>query len=161
MESSGKLVLFEKQWLHCRAAREWRTIRILFEVWVTDSVAAGRAISEAPYTVLPPDTPHTPQANPSMQPESTHRQHAQLQHHVAPGDGPNGLKRIGAQPQQQHVLPQSRLPPQRLDSAAHAARIQPAGCEASAGTVEEHDRSRAGAITENQNHVSKVPELPG
>ena len=145
--------------LLCRAAREWKTIRILSEVWVTDSVAAGRAIPEAPYLVRIPEPAMTPHETPLPQHESTHQEHARLQHQTSLGAGQGELRRTGAQLQQQQ--PGRGLPPQRPGSATHPATGQPAAGEAPASASGQHDHELAVADAGTQKHVSKIPEMGG
>ena len=148
--------------LLCRAAREWKTIRILSEVWVTDTVAAGRAMAEAPYIVPLPEPPQIAQRPAPPQPDSNHHQHAQVPHRAMLGDGPDAIRRTGAQQQQQQPShPGSRLPPQRPGSAALSARPQPAAKCTPASTSEQHHQQHARASAEDQKFGSKAPELTG
>ena len=130
---------------------------------MTDTVAAGRALSEAPYIVPPPEPPQTAQRPGPAQPDSHHHQPAQVQHPAVLGNGPDALRRTGAQQQQlqQQLQPGSRLPPQRPGSAAYSAGPQPAARGAPASITEQHNQQHARTAAEDQNRGSKAPELTG
>lgn len=118
--------------MHYRAAREWGTTRVLSEVWVSDTMAAGRAISEAPYIVPPPGPPRIPERTSPPQPESTHHQQVNMPSQDLHTDGPTyGARRVSihdAFPCIRHCFQatEHRMECERDDSVLHC---QPA-CQA-------------------------------
>ena len=139
----------------CRAARDWGTIRILFEAWASDTAAAGRPISEAPYVVPYDAAPKAPERSGPPQPERAlcgPPQGAPVQQ----SDTHEGAPRTHRYTSTPPPLEQQRMVPPRPGSAAHSARSQPGPSNASGHAPQGPQSAAAG---DTHRHDSKSRDL--
>ena len=140
----------------CRAARDWGTIRILFEAWASDTAAAGRPISEALYVVPYEAAPKAPEGSGPPQPERALRsppQDAPVQQSDTHEGPPQTLRYTSMQPP---PLEQQRTGPPRPGSAAHLTRSQPGPSNASGHAPQGQQSAEAG---DTHRHDSKSHDL--
>lgn len=140
----------------CRAARDWGTIRILFEAWASDTAAAGRPISENAYVVPYDAAPKAPEMSGPPQPERAvcgPPQDAPVQQSDTHEGPPQTRRYTSMQPP---PLEQQRTGPPRPGSAAHMAHSQPGPSNAFGHAPQGQHSAEAG---NTNRHDSKSRDL--
>lgn len=145
-----------------RAAREWGNVRILYEAWVADAMAAAGGVAADAYVVPDTRAPRRPVSAAAVpQAEGVASGLPQPAPHPPAGQEAALPRARPGSAQQQSA--QERAPAQRPGSAAHSARHQPARAHTLEGSTAVH-RAQGGnlvARTEALPHEIRSQETAG